>query len=83
VLTFDYQREPLWADLVVCVPVVRREARAQRRRLAHHLAHMVIHGVLHAQGHDHVRPGQARQMEALERALLAPLGIADPYEICT
>ncbi|MCX8005792.1 MAG: rRNA maturation RNase YbeY [Burkholderiaceae bacterium] len=79
VLTFVYGLRPVHADIVVCVPVVRAEARAQGKPFRHHLAHLVIHGALHAQGHDHVTPKQARAMEGLERRLLAQLGIADPY----
>jgi probable rRNA maturation factor len=79
VLTFDYAARPVRADIVICVPVVRTEARAQGKAFRAHLAHLVIHGALHAQGHDHVTPQQARAMEALERRLLARLGIADPY----
>ena len=56
VLTFDYARRPgIEADIVICVPVVRREAQAQRKSLRAHLAHLVIHGTLHAQGFDHLR----------------------------
>ncbi|HUN93703.1 MAG TPA: rRNA maturation RNase YbeY [Burkholderiaceae bacterium] len=81
VLTFDYEREPLvLADIVLCVPVVRREAREQGKSVRAHLAHLVIHGVLHALGHDHVDARDARRMEALETALLARLRIANPYE---
>ena len=80
VLTFDYQREPLvMADLVLCAPVVAREAREQGKRLAAHWAHMVVHGTLHLLGYDHARAADARRMEGRERALLARLGIADPY----
>jgi probable rRNA maturation factor len=79
VLTFAYGGRPLRADVVLCVPVVRAEARSQGKPFRHHLAHLVVHGALHAQGHDHVRPRQARAMEAIERRLLARLGIADPY----
>jgi probable rRNA maturation factor len=79
VLTFDYARAPLTADLVLCVPVIRREARAQGKSLRAHLAHLVIHGVLHARGFDHQDERAARQMEARERRLLASLRIADPY----
>jgi probable rRNA maturation factor len=81
VLTFDYARSPaaVVADIVLCVPVIRREAQLQRKALRAHLAHLVIHGVLHAQGHDHLKPRQAQRMEALEAALLARLGIGDPY----
>lgn len=66
-------------DLVICAPVVAREARAQGKAPRAHWAHMVIHGVLHLLGYDHVRAGQARTMEALERRILGELGYADPY----
>ncbi len=79
VLTFDYARKPLMADIVLCMPVVAREAREQGKALRAHLAHLVIHGVLHARGFDHERPRQAAAMESRERALLAQLRIADPY----
>lgn len=79
VLTFVYGDRPVRADIVICVPVVRTAARAQGKTLRQHLAHLVIHGALHAQGHDHVTAAQARAMQALERRLLAGLGIADPY----
>jgi probable rRNA maturation factor len=80
VLTFDYQREPqVVADIVLCAPVVEREALEQGVRLEDHYAHLVIHAALHALGHDHIQSRQARRMEALETQLLATLGIADPY----
>jgi probable rRNA maturation factor len=80
VLTFDYQHAPVvLADIALCVPVVRREAREQRKGFREHLAHLVVHGVLHAQGHDHDRATRARKMEALEGRVLAGLGIDDPY----
>ena len=79
VLTFDYMEEPVRADIVICVPVVRSEARAQNKAFRDHLAHLVIHGALHAQGHDHVSPGQAQRMEKRELELLSRLGVADPY----
>jgi probable rRNA maturation factor len=80
VLTFDYQREPvIVADLVLCAPVVAREAREQRKTLEAHYAHLLVHGALHAQGWDHERAVGARRMEALETRLLAALGYADPY----
>ncbi|MCS6944088.1 MAG: rRNA maturation RNase YbeY [Sutterellaceae bacterium] len=79
VLTFVYSQRPVHADIVICVPVVRAEARAQRKPFYHHLAHLVIHGALHAQGHDHLTAQQAQVMETLERRLLARLGIPDPY----
>lgn len=80
VLTFDYAHAPaVLADIVLCVPVVRREAREQRKAFRDHLAHLVVHGVLHAQGHDHERAVPARKMEARELQILAGLGIRDPY----
>ncbi len=79
VLTFDYARRPLMADIVLCMPVVKREAGEQGKTLRAHLAHLVIHGVLHARGFDHERPRQAAAMESRERALLAQLRVADPY----
>jgi probable rRNA maturation factor len=80
VLTFDYAHAPVVrADIVVCVPVVRREARDQHKRFRDHLAHLVVHGVLHAQGHEHDSRARARVMEACEVAILAELGFGDPY----
>ena len=80
VLTFDYRREPVVvADLVLCAPVVAREAREQRKTIEAHYAHLVVHGALHAQGWDHDRVADARAMEAREGRLLLALGYADPY----
>ncbi|HXC58427.1 MAG TPA: rRNA maturation RNase YbeY, partial [Steroidobacteraceae bacterium] len=81
VLTFDYAREPVvMADLVLCGPVVEREAREQRKSLQAHYAHLLIHGMLHAQGYEHEgSEGAALEMEALEILLLASLGFANPY----
>jgi probable rRNA maturation factor len=66
-------------DLVICAPVVSREAREQRKALGAHWAHMVVHGTLHLLGYDHERPRQARAMEALEVEILRGLGFHDPY----
>jgi probable rRNA maturation factor len=80
VLTFVYDSGvPLAGDIVVCLPVVRREARAQRKRVRAHLAHLVVHGMLHLQGHDHERAADAAAMEARETAILRRLRYADPY----
>ena len=80
VLTFDYRREPgVVADLVLCAPVVAREAREQRKTIEAHYAHLLVHGALHAQGWDHDRAASARAMEAREVVLLQALGYADPY----
>jgi probable rRNA maturation factor len=70
---------PLLGDLVVCAPVVAREAQEQGKPLQAHWAHMVIHGCLHLTGYDHIEDAEADEMESLERQLLAQLGIADPY----
>ena len=70
---------PLLGDLVICVPVVNREAVEQGKTPNAHWAHMVIHGCLHLLGHDHIDDDEADAMEQLERQLLAELGIADPY----
>lgn len=66
-------------DLVICAPVVEREAVEQGKPLAAHWAHMVVHGVLHLLGFDHVDSAQAQQMEDREREILDSLGISDPY----
>jgi len=84
VLSFPYERLPgdrsgLLGDLVVCAPVVAREAREQGKHARDHYAHMTIHGVLHLLGHDHENDADAQRMEALETRILANLGIADPY----
>ncbi|HRH88712.1 MAG TPA: rRNA maturation RNase YbeY [Rubrivivax sp.] len=81
VLTFDYAREPLvLADLVLCAPVVEREALAARRPLQAHYAHLLVHGTLHAQGFDHeTSEADAEAMEARETLVLAALGFDDPY----
>jgi probable rRNA maturation factor len=80
VLTFVYDAEaPLAGDIVVCLPVVRREAQAQRKTLRAHLAHLVVHGMLHLQGHDHERDADAAAMEARETEILRGLRYADPY----
>lgn len=70
---------PLLGDLVICAPVVVREALEQGKPGQAHWAHMTIHGVLHLLGYDHQTPEQAQIMEALEIAALADLGYADPY----
>jgi probable rRNA maturation factor len=66
-------------DLVLCAPVVAREAREQRKAVRNHYAHLTVHGVLHLLGHDHENAADAERMESLERRVLARLGIDDPY----
>ncbi|MBD9427458.1 rRNA maturation RNase YbeY [Pseudomonas sp. PDM15] len=70
---------PLLGDLVICAPVVEREAREQGKTPEAHWAHLVIHGCLHLLGYDHLEDEEAEEMEALERELLAELGHPDPY----
>jgi len=70
---------PLLGDLVICVPVVEREALVQAKALQAHWAHLVIHGCLHLLGYDHIDDDEAEEMESLERQLLAELGHPDPY----
>jgi probable rRNA maturation factor len=69
----------LLGDIVVCAPLVAREAREQGKTLPAHWAHMIVHGTLHLLGFDHARPADARRMEGRERALLARIGVPDPY----
>ncbi|WHZ17936.1 MAG: Metal-dependent hydrolase YbeY, involved in rRNA and/or ribosome maturation and assembly [Rhodanobacteraceae bacterium] len=69
----------LLGDLVICAPVVAREAREQHKRARDHYAHLTVHGVLHLLGYDHQNQRDAERMEALETRILAALGIADPY----
>lgn len=90
VLTFAYDEgeqqgehqdpdEPTRADIVLCTDVLQSEALEQEKTVAEHAAHLVVHGVLHAQGYDHDIDAEAFEMEALETAILAKLGFADPY----
>ncbi len=82
VLTFAYaqdESDPVTGDIVLCCPVVEREANEQGLTLEAHYAHLIVHGVLHAQGYDHEEDDEAEEMEALETEILAGLGYADPY----
>ncbi len=83
VLSFPYEAEApseqVLGDLVICAPVVAREAAEQNKPPHAHWAHMVVHGVLHLLGHDHIQEDEAERMEAKERQILARLGFPDPY----
>jgi len=88
VLSFVYDSEPMVGfalpavvgDLVICVPVVLREAQEQGKAVEAHFAHLIVHGMLHLQGYDHETGARdARRMEAREREILAGLGYPDPY----
>lgn len=83
VLTFEYGIDAngsLGGDIVLCMPVLRREAREQHKTLQDHAAHLTVHGVLHAVGYDHIRRHEATEMESLEILILEKLGINNPYQ---
>lgn len=82
VLTFDYSQEPVVsADLVLCAPVVAKEAKEQNKTLEEHYAHLLVHGTLHAQGYEHETDEvDALEMEALEVLLMEGMGYGNPYE---
>ena len=82
VLTFDYTLAPhVAADLVLCSPVIAKEAKENKKTLAAHYAHLLVHGTLHAQGFDHeTSDADADAMEALEVQILADVGVANPYK---
>ena len=80
VLTFDYTQEPVvTADLVLCAPVVDKEAKEQGKTLQEHYAHLLVHGALHAQGWDHEAEEDAQVMELRESEIMARLGFENPY----
>ena len=77
VLSFSYG--PRHGDVVLCHPVIKREAGAQRKSLAAHYAHLIVHGILHLRGHDHLRKSDAARMERMEIRILRRLGFGNPY----
>lgn len=80
VLTFPLLEEPfVMADILICAPVVAKEAKEQGKTLEAHFAHLMVHGVLHAHGYDHEVPAQAELMESVEIQTLTNLGYANPY----
>ncbi|MBI3479446.1 MAG: rRNA maturation RNase YbeY [Nitrosomonadales bacterium] len=81
VLTFVYDDAiPLSGDVVICAPVVEREAREQHKELRAHYAHLTLHAALHLQGYEHDDDTEAAEMEALETALMLKLRFPDPYQ---
>jgi probable rRNA maturation factor len=80
VLTFVYDdTQPLTGDIVLCAPVVSKEAQQQHKNLIAHYAHLTVHGILHLQGYDHIDEAEAVVMEQLETQILSRLGYDDPY----
>lgn len=71
--------EPLLGDIIICAPVVEREAQEQNKPLDSHWAHMVVHGVLHLLGYDHINDDDAEEMESLEIKIMQQLGYNNPY----
>ncbi len=80
VLSYPSGERTFLGDIVLARQTVWREARQQKKTPAAHVSHLVVHGTLHLLGHDHEDDGEAERMEALERRILAKLGIADPYQ---
>lgn len=76
----DGVNSDLLGDLLVCAPVVEREAHQQNKELEHHWAHMIVHGVLHLIGYDHINDVDAEEMENLEKKILESIKIDNPYE---
>ena len=83
ILTFPYELQNgidhLSADLVICLPVLEKEAKQQQKSFEHHLIHLIVHGTLHAQGFDHEDDVEAEAMEQLEISILKKLKLANPY----
>ncbi|WP_175939518.1 rRNA maturation RNase YbeY [Caballeronia sp. BCC1704] len=82
VLTFAYaesEDDPVSGDLILCCPVVEREASEQGKPLDAHYAHLIVHGTLHAQGYDHEVESEAQEMESIETDIMQSLGFPDPY----
>lgn len=75
-----HRKTPLYlGDIILCMAVIKKEARQEKKPLNHHLMHLIVHGALHLLGYDHMTKTKARRMETCERRILAALGIPDPY----
>lgn len=81
VLTFPYEfsKSRVVADIIFCLPIIKKEAKEQGKTLTAHLAHLIVHGCLHAQGYDHEVDKDAKKMETLEVKLLKKMGFPNPY----
>ncbi len=80
VLSFPYDFPPqLAGDLVICLPVVLKEASDQGKAIEAHFAHLLVHGMLHLQGYDHEEEAEAEEMESLEKEIMMKMGYDDPY----
>jgi probable rRNA maturation factor len=87
ILSFPFENSPelalelnLLGDLVICAPVLEKEAAEQSKQLEHHWAHIFVHGLLHLLGYDHIHDNEAEEMEALEIEILSKLLISNPYQ---
>ena len=80
VLSFLMLEDPIEGDLVLCHPVIKKEAKAQNKKIQDHYAHLIIHGYLHLLGYDHQNNVDADKMEKMERKILSKFNINDPYK---
>ena len=80
ILSFLMLEDPIEGDLVLCHPVIKKEAKAQNKKIQDHYAHLIIHGYLHLLGYDHQNNADADKMEKIERKILSKFNINDPYK---
>jgi probable rRNA maturation factor len=80
ILSFLMVEDPIEGDLVLCHPVIKKEAKAQNKKIRDHYAHLIIHGYLHLLGYDHQNNADADKMEKIERKILSKFNINDPYK---
>jgi probable rRNA maturation factor len=79
ILSFQMNENPIEGDLVLCHPVIKKEAKTQGKKIINHYAHLIIHGYLHLLGYDHQNKVDADKMETMERKILSKFNIDDPY----